>query len=131
MASIVLRVSGERLDIDECLSLLPQLRAEDCYRPGESARNRPPRTESGFVLTLADDDDDLAAIELTQRRLTSIAAPLRELLRDATVAEIDCGIFVTANAPQSLAFAPSFLESVTAARIRLRVTAYPCSDDKA
>lgn len=129
MATIVLRVSGSQLDVSRCLALIPVLDEGDCYRAGQPQRRGGVHAESGFALTLADLEENDAAVKQTAHRLTALAQPLAELLQHGAGAELDCGLFVHAMAMQSIALPAPLLVQLGAAGIAVRVSAYPTADE--
>ena len=90
---------------------------------------RKPVATSGFNVCLADDDDDIVALNQTRVELVRHRAAL-ESLRDAGVrACIDVGLFVTAKFSRNLQLSVSDLRLLADLGVELEVSAYPCDDD--
>jgi len=126
--SIVLRVSGDQLDLDACGRWIPKERLETSWVPGQQ-RGRKVTTAFGFNLLLGDDEQLNASIASAKDVLASLAKPLTDLAGDGVSIVVDVALFVYAQRPTSVSLPLDFLAMVLAAQATLVVSAYPTSDN--
>lgn len=126
--SAVLRVSGPRIDIDECLRWLPQGRVEAVWRAGETGLRGRKIAESGFNLLLAESEDVREGLREAADVFLKMAPQIRELIREGASADVDFALFVGAMEMRSIAVPPSLLAMLPESGVGLVVSAYPVEE---
>lgn len=126
----VLRVSGDRLDVDGCLAWIPKGRLERIWHVGERGRKGSLTTTSGFVLLLSDADETSRVVEEAMSTFLCVAPRVRDLVRAGANAEIDFELMVGPKGSRSLTFDPRLLRSLEGHEATIVVTAYPVSEDE-
>lgn len=131
MTTAVLRVSGEQLDVEQCLAWIPQSLLEAVWHIGENRVGGGLHRTSGFTILLADGDNNQAVVDETVKAFGSLAQQVALLVQAGATAEIDFAMMVTGleAGTQSLRFGTELLGLVDRCGLSVVVSAYPSSDD--
>jgi len=130
MATVVLRVDGPNLDLEQCRTWLPEASVQNIWRVGDKLRGKGDASSatSGFTLLLAEADDNAVAIVDAQNALARHADQIAGLVAGGTSVEFDIGVMVAASGSQSVRLGRELLAGIYRSGVELVVTAYPCSD---
>lgn len=125
MALAVLVVSGKDLDVDACLDWVSE---DAIWRIGGKGRMNQPHTTSGFVITLAEDDNVQELIDEAMKAFVKLASKVDNLITAGANAVMDFGLFVSPMLMQSIELDLNKLQLLQTHRVSVTVTAYPCAD---
>ncbi|WP_437490216.1 hypothetical protein WME75_13175 [Sorangium sp. So ce1014] len=128
MTMVVLRVDGEHLDVEQCLTWIPETAIEAVWRVGERRVGSKISATSGFNLLLSDNEDALIAVEEAMRVFLSLAPRIAALVQSGATAEVDFALFIEAMSARSIRLDPGVLRAVGQHGVSLVVSAYPCAD---
>lgn len=128
MTTVVLRVDGEHLDVEQCLTWIPETAIEAVWRVGERRIGGRISTTSGFNLLLSDNEDALIAVEEAMDVFLSLAPRVAALVESGATAVIDFALFIDAMSARSIRLDPGVLRSVGQYGVSIVVSAYPCAD---
>ena len=130
MSTVVLRVSGEQLDLDACLALIPTGMLEATWRVGERVSRTRVCTTNGFNLLLADESTASKAVETAAKVFSAIESQIRLFADAGGTAVMDFALYVKCVCPQSITFPCDLLRAVADLGVELEVSAYPCSSEE-
>ena len=127
---IVVRVYAATLDLDAALRPFPERLVIASWRVGDrSLPKARPATDTGFNLSLAEEEDGDAAQELAIAELKALVTPLRALAeREGVSVDVDFALYVYPVVPRALCVSSELLQLICDAGATLVVTAYPCAD---
>ncbi len=128
MTTVVLRVQGEHLDVDQCLTWLPETELEAIWRVGDKRIGGRISTTSGFNILLSEGEDTSLAIEEAMSAFLSLAPRVAALVQSGATATIDFALFVEETGARSIKLAPSVVRSIGQYDVSIAVSAYPCAD---
>jgi hypothetical protein len=95
MNYVILRVAGERFDVDAVLARFPKVRASaEVWHRGDEGRprSRGPLTTSGCSLDIADEETWESAWKLSRERLLRLSELLRASREAGAETHLDVGI---------------------------------------
>jgi hypothetical protein len=127
----VLRASGKSLEPTRFLAA-HSLVAEAVWRAGEPDRKGTRRSESGFNVLVSEETDRASFLREVGHFLEQRHAMLTALREESASVELDIGLTVGSEAQftASVELGPELLERLARSGVRLRVSAYPSSDDE-
>lgn len=124
----VLRVHGERLDVDRLSRRLPAGRIDRLWRVGDRGAAGRIASTSGITLLLTEAEDEARESEVMSA-LDELLPALDEALREGATAEVDIAMYVSAMGSRSVRMEPGLLGALARHGVRLRVTAYPTEEN--
>lgn len=122
---VVLRLYGEQLDVDACLTWLPASKVAQAWRKGESRRGKRSET-SGCNVVLAEGMARESVVQGAARAFSELAEPISELVRSGAEALADFGLYVEIGGePFPLSLPPEVMALFARAGVIIGVSAYP------
>ncbi len=81
-----------------------------------------------MTILLAEGSGNAAVVSAAGDAFLRVASRISQLIAQGATAEVDIGLFVTAQESQSIQLAPALLSALEEAGVSLVVSAYPTSD---
>ncbi|KYF98571.1 hypothetical protein BE20_34535 [Sorangium cellulosum] len=128
MTTVVLRIQGKHLDVDQCLTWIPETALEQVWRAGERRHGGKISATSGCNVLLAENEDTSLAVDEAMRVFLSLAPQVAALVQSGATAVVDFALFIEAMSARSIELEPGVLRSVGQYGVGLVVSAYPCAD---
>jgi len=130
----VLRVRSPLLDVDKLLASHPTVRPDAIWHIGEARDSHRTYSDSGFYLSLVDDDDRTWAVLVQQTfaELDRLSPLLLDVQRAGSIPAVDYGVSVgtTEAFVRSCHFGAVELQRFVQLGVSVCVTAYPTRDDE-
>ncbi|MET0390133.1 MAG: hypothetical protein ABW321_29445 [Polyangiales bacterium] len=127
---VILRASGPKLTLDNCLQWLPRERVVAAWRRGDIRPQGAVLEQDGFNVELGDFEPDPSALSRALTFLDDYAAQLKALVADGNHVEIDIGIEVLGQLPASLRLNSEHLAKIVSVGAALSVSAYPEEEEE-
>ncbi|WP_441287884.1 hypothetical protein ACSRUE_38280 [Sorangium sp. KYC3313] len=128
MTTVVLRVQGKHLDVEQCLTWIPETALEKVWRAGEGRHGGKINATSGCNILLSENEDTSLAVEEAMRVFLSIAPRIAALVQSGATAVVDFALFIGDMGASSIQLDPGVLRSVGQHGVSIVVSAYPCAD---
>ncbi|XXX80675.1 hypothetical protein WMF30_18120 [Sorangium sp. So ce134] len=128
MATIVLRIQGEHLDVEQCLTWIPETALGQVWRAGEGRHGGKTNTTSGCNVLLSESEDTSLAVEEAMRAFLLLAPQVAALVQSGATAVVDVALFIEAMSARSIELDPGVLRAVGQYGVGIVVSAYPCAD---
>lgn len=128
MTTVVLRVQGEHLDVEQCLAWIPEAALEQVWRAGETRHRGKISATSGCNVLLSENEDTSLAVDEAMRVFLSLAPQVAALVQSGATAVVDFALFVEAMSARSIQLDPGVLRSIGQHGVSIAVSAYPCAD---
>jgi hypothetical protein len=127
MLDIVLRVYGERFDVDSFLAQYSDLVVADAFRKGEKDMLGNANEFSGFDVIAVENETKENCLQKVQQFLEVHKLPLTFLKANAVqcVLDIDATVKATDEMPTSLSLSPQLLGDLHHLNIAIEFSAYP------
>ncbi|WP_437745459.1 hypothetical protein WMF39_10805 [Sorangium sp. So ce1504] len=128
MTTVVLRVQGEHVDVDQCLTWIPETALEKVWRAGERRHGGEISATSGCNILLSENEDTSLAVEEAMRVFLSLAPRIAALVQSGATAVVDFALFIEEMGARTIQLDPGVLRSVGQHGVSIVVSAYPCDD---
>lgn len=132
MCTIVLRVQGPYLNLDDCLTWIPADLLQTSWRVGEHHAGRL-CAASGFTLLLSEGEDSKLVVLEAMRFVQTISSKVRALTAAGQLdAELDVGVYLNneQDVMTSITFAAEDLAVLHGSGLELKMSAYLSSADE-